>query len=153
MKLKPTLAAAALLIASTQAHAAVINVGGQCTLVRAIVSANNDASPQGFCTPGRGPDTINLQPNFVYSLTTINQRKITFYGSGLPLIRTAITINGNGATIKRAPTAPMFDIFIVMPAANLTLNNVKVYAGRVKSHRCCKFVDGMRCSQLMPCVV
>ncbi len=41
MKLdKLALAAAALLIVSTQAHAAVINVGGQCLIFRAIVSAN-----------------------------------------------------------------------------------------------------------------
>jgi hypothetical protein len=46
------LAAAALLIASTQPYAAVINVGGQCSIFRAIISANNDASPKGYCTQG-----------------------------------------------------------------------------------------------------
>jgi hypothetical protein len=35
---------AALVLAASQPHAAVINVGGACTLVRAIVAANNDTT-------------------------------------------------------------------------------------------------------------
>ncbi len=38
------LAGAALVLAVSQSHAAVINVGGACTLVRAIVAANNDTT-------------------------------------------------------------------------------------------------------------
>ncbi len=39
-----TLTGAALVLAASQADAAVINVGGACTLVRAIVAANNDTT-------------------------------------------------------------------------------------------------------------
>jgi hypothetical protein len=51
---KRSLAGLALLIALGQAPAlaATINVGGSCTLVRAIVAANNDTTASGNCTKG-----------------------------------------------------------------------------------------------------
>ncbi len=104
------------------AHAATINVGGQCSIFRAIVSANLDSSPQGFCRPGRGADTINLPANRVFGLTQVNN---TTYGpSGLPVIRSAITINGNKSTIKRAPKAPAFGIFTVVSGGVLSIRDV-----------------------------
>jgi len=71
---KRSLAGLALLLALGQAPAlaATINVGGTCTLVRAIVSANNDASPQIFCKPGRGADTIVLPKDSTQTLKTVN---------------------------------------------------------------------------------
>ncbi len=39
-----TLTGAALVLAASQSHAAVINVGGAYTLVRAIVAVNNDTT-------------------------------------------------------------------------------------------------------------
>ena len=55
------LTGAALVLAARQAHAAVINVGGACTLVRAIVAANNDTTANG-CRKGSGADAIVLPP-------------------------------------------------------------------------------------------
>jgi hypothetical protein len=85
-----TLTGAALVLAATQADAAVINVGGACTLVRAIVAANNDTTATGGCRKGLGPDTIVLPHSSTQVLSAINN---TNYGpTGLPTIRTQITI-------------------------------------------------------------
>jgi len=108
------LTGAALLCAMNPASAAVINVGGTCSLAlaRAIVSANNDVSPQGFCRPGRGAHTIVWPPKSIQTLTAVNN---TNYGpTGLPTIRTPITILGNGSTIRRVKSAPKFQIISVL---------------------------------------
>jgi hypothetical protein len=103
-----TLTGAALVLAATQADAAVINVGGACTLVRAMVAANNDTTATGHCRKGLGPDTIVLPRGSTQMLTAVNN---TNYGpAGLPTIRTTITIDGNGSTIRRVRTAPRFRI-------------------------------------------
>jgi hypothetical protein len=128
---KKSLAGIALLLAlgQTPALAATINVGGDCTLGRAITSANNDASPQGFCTPGSGADRIVLPANSTHTLTTVNNTAL--YGSsGLPVIRSDITIDGNGSTIRRAPSAPAFRIFTVAGNGDLTLRRTRVSGGR-----------------------
>jgi hypothetical protein len=130
---KRSLAGLALLLALGQAPAlaATINVGGACTLARAIVSANNDLSR--FCTPGRGPDTIVLPARSTQTLTTVNN---TNYGaSGLPTIRSTITIVGSGATIIRPTTAPAFRIFALGNPSNLTLQNITVSGGRATRSR------------------
>ena len=59
---KRSLAGLALLLAlgQTPALAATINVGGGCTLVRAINAANNDTTTGGRCKIGSGADTIVL---------------------------------------------------------------------------------------------
>jgi hypothetical protein len=84
---KRSLAGIALLIALGQAPAlaATINVGGTCTLIRAIVAANNDTATPG-CKKGSGADTIVLPLRSTQTLTTVNNRN---YGAaGLPTIRT-----------------------------------------------------------------
>ncbi|HKF96196.1 MAG TPA: hypothetical protein VKB96_16715 [Gammaproteobacteria bacterium] len=60
---KRSLAGLALLIAPGQASAlaATINVGGTCTLVRAIVAANNDTTASGRCAKGSGAGLYYLQ--------------------------------------------------------------------------------------------
>src|SRR5215210_1611205 len=57
---KRSLAGVALLLVLGQvpALAATINVGGTCTLVRAIVAANNNTTASGNCRQGSGADTI-----------------------------------------------------------------------------------------------
>src|SRR5215208_2882906 len=110
---KRSLAGVALLMALGQAPAlaATINVGGTCTLVRAINAANNDTTANGNCTQGSGADTIVLPANSTQTLTTAN---FTAYGpTGLPVIRSIITIAGNNSTIRRAASAPEFRIFTV----------------------------------------
>src|SRR5215207_2071539 len=84
---KRSLAGVALLLALGQAPAlaATINVGGTCTLVRAIAAANNDTTANGRCTKGSGADRIVLPNGSTKTLTSVNN---TNYGpTGLPTIR------------------------------------------------------------------
>jgi hypothetical protein len=109
------------------ALAATINVSGGCTLVRAIVAANNDTTASGNCTKGSGADTIVLPRNSTHRLTVVNT---TPYGpTGLPVIRSVITIAGNGSTIRRTGTAPSFRIFAVGRTGNLRLQQTTVSGG------------------------
>jgi hypothetical protein len=124
---KQSLAGIALLLALGQAPAlaATINVGGTCTLGRAITSANNDASR--FCMPGSGADTIVLSANSTQTLTTINN---TVFGrSGLPVVRSSITIDGNHSTIRRASSSPSFRILTIVEG-RLTLRETTVTGGK-----------------------
>jgi hypothetical protein len=119
----PFIALTALLMVAGASQAAHIGVKGKCTLARAIVSANTDASR--FCTPGHGPDSISLPLNSSIVLTQVNNTTLG-RPMGLPAIRSAIGINGNGSTIRRVLTAPLFGIFAVSRAGRLTLNNLTV---------------------------
>ncbi len=129
---KRSLAGLALLMALGQAPAlaATINVGGTCTLVNAIVAANNNITAGGRCRKGRGADTIVLPRNSTQTLTQVNN---TNYGpTGLPTIRTQITIVGNGSRIQRVNTAPRFRIFTVAKTGKLTLQKTTVTRGAVQ---------------------
>lgn len=126
---KRSLAGIALLLVLGQAPAmaATINVGGACTLVRAIVAANNDTTANGHCKKGSGADTIVLPLKSTQKLTTINNTD--YGGTGLPTIRSVLTIDGNGSTIKRVASAPKFRIFAVAEMGNLRLQEATVSGG------------------------
>lgn len=110
------------------ALAATIKVNGTCTLSRAIIAANRDTSPSGACTPGRGADRIVLPRGSTQTLKKVNN---TTYGpTGLPVIRSDITIDGNNSTIRRDRSAPAFRIFAVAQNDELTLRNTTVSGGR-----------------------
>jgi hypothetical protein len=124
-----SLAALALWLAlgATPALAAVINVGGGCSLPRAIAAANADARV-GACARGSGADTIRLRPGSTHTLSAVNNGEP--YGpTGLPVIRSTITIAGNGGAIRRAANAPNFRIFSVGGDGELTLQNTVVSGG------------------------
>ena len=118
----------ALLCALGQAPAlaATINVSGGCTLVDAITAANSDA-PAGGCTAGSGTDILVLPAGSTHTLTTVNNG--TYGANGLPVVTSAITIDGNGSTITRDPGAPPFRILEVRPSGNLTLEETTVTGG------------------------
>jgi hypothetical protein len=83
---KRSLAGVALLLALGQAPAlaATLNVGGTCTLIRAIVAANNNTTASGNCRKGSGADTIVLPRGSTQRLATVNN---TLYGPiGRPVI-------------------------------------------------------------------
>ncbi|HTM10899.1 MAG TPA: hypothetical protein VL754_21145 [Verrucomicrobiae bacterium] len=141
-KLAYTLAGAALLLAlGGAAQAATINVtaktppgispgDGKCSLAEAIIAANTDA-PYDYCSTGFGPDTIVLP---------IGSQAITssfgfYYGgnTGLPLITSNITIEGNGAKVSRKSKAA-FRLMAVGATGNLTLNNVSVSKGLLTTY-------------------
>jgi len=127
-----SLAGAALLLALGQdvATAATITVttndpriiaDGQCSLVEAIINANNDAATHPDCAAGTGGDTIVLPENanvtlsnpYVALYTTPIGTTVSGTPLGLPLITSQMTIEGNGATIHREGTAPRFGLMAV----------------------------------------
>src|SRR5215471_10754436 len=155
-----SLAGAALLLALGQgvATAATITVttndprivaDGQCSLVEAIVNANNDAATYPDCPAGSGADTIVLPANAYMMLSNpyvpryTTPLGTTFSGPsfGLPQITSWITIEGNGATIHRDRNAPAFGLIGVRgnvfqgvgvppsPGGDLTLQNVTLSGG------------------------
>jgi hypothetical protein len=134
-----SLAGAALLLALGQgeATAATITVttnnpnitsDGQCSLVEAIVNANNNAASHPDCPAGSGADAIVLPANANVMLSNPNA---TLYGDaiGLPLITSRITIEGNGAIITRQANAPDFGLIAVGNSGDLTLQNTILSGG------------------------
>jgi hypothetical protein len=76
-------------------------VGDVASLLAAIESANAAA----------GPDEVRLSPGCFYLLSTPDNY---WYGpNGLPEISSDVTIEGEGATISRSPSAPPFRLFFV----------------------------------------
>jgi hypothetical protein len=128
---KRSLAGLALLLALGQAPvlAATINVGGSCTLVRAIVAANNNTTASGNCRQGSGANTIVLPRNSTQTLTAVNNTKQYYGPIGLPTIRSAITIAGNASTIRRASTAPKFGLLFIEKVGSLTLQKTTISGG------------------------
>ena len=128
--------ALALSSAPTPAHANTItvtpdaigiNIGDGCSLVEAIINANNDALTHAECTAGSGADTIVLAGG-TYSYTTANG-----YLSALPHITTPITIEANGATIQRTDGGANMRIITITSGSSLTLNNATITGGNVST--------------------
>lgn len=70
-----------------------------------LVTAINSANAAG------GANVVQLGAGCTYTLTVVDNN---WYGpNGLPAIASDITIEGNGATIERAATAPRFRLFFV----------------------------------------
>ena len=126
---KQSLAGAALLLALGQAPAlaATINVTGGCTLVAAIRAANTNTA-QGGCPAGSGADTLVLPIMSLHTLTTMNNS--TYGPTGLPVIRSVITIEGRNSTIRRVSSDPdLFRIFAVNGTGALTLKATTITGG------------------------
>ncbi len=115
---KQSLGGLALFLALGQAPAlaSTIFVGGPCTLAEAVTSANQDLA-LGGCTTGSGGDSIVLPVNSLQTVRTVRP-------SGL-IIRTPITIIGNGSTIRRIGDDDDSRVFTVTVSA-LTLQSVAV---------------------------
>lgn len=127
-KLSASLAGVALLftVGHGTADAAVISVGPGCNLIDAIKAANTDLAV-GLCAAGSGADTIILPANNTLTLTAVDNS--TLGPTGLPIVSSTITIEGNGSTIKRDSAAPAFRILAVGSSGNLTLKNATVSGG------------------------
>ena len=99
-----SLAGAALLLALGQnpGLAATIPVDGTtCALLDALTAANTDAATDG-CPAGSGADVIELAPGSTHTLTSVHNS--TYGDTGLPVITSEITIEGQGA--PSSGTAP-----------------------------------------------
>ena len=129
-----------------------------CSLAEAIYAANTqtnqalDASSQPYtsaCETGTGNDTIVLQNTTYLMSDFVHAIQHSRYGpAATPVITSMITIQGNGATIQRAPGSPNMRAFMVgfdqtdlNPGGtpdlhsgwgNLTLQNVTVQGFTVK---------------------
>ena len=104
-----------------------INNDGKCSLVEAIINANNDAATYADCVAGSGADTITLPTNATFDYSTT-------YGStaALPNVTSTITIEGNGSTIQRTG-GPEFRILDVYSGGDLTLNHATISGGDVST--------------------
>lgn len=109
-----------------QASADTIGVEDGCTLADAIRAANNDA-PVGGCTGGSaGRDVITLSGDVILTARAEGS-------NGLPVIRSAITIRGNGYSIIRSEDAgtPQFRLIEIDADGDLILEAVTLRGGRL----------------------
>jgi hypothetical protein len=127
------LAGVALLVALGQGTvwADTINVDGiTCTLIDAITTANTDTNTGGCIqlpTATVGADTIVLQAGSVHTLTAVNNR--TYSASGLPVVSSEITLEGNNSTITRDSGAPRFQLLAVGSGGQFVLKNTTLSGG------------------------
>lgn len=112
-----------------------INDNGQCSLVEALINANATTSGQlnDDCQPGNlsGADTVSLPNNGAFELTAVYDTQ--FYSTGLPLVTSAVTIDGNGSRIYRSYDAgtPEFRILAVDSTGDLTLRDTTISNGHI----------------------
>jgi hypothetical protein len=136
-KLARTLAGTALLLALGHGvgHAATITVDtnipkitadGKCSLIEAIINANDDAATHSDCAAGSGADLIQLPA--AATITVANTFSHYFGATGLPTITSEITIEGNGGKIAGKKGA-RFRLIAVESSGDLTLSNVTVSGG------------------------
>jgi hypothetical protein len=143
-KLAATLAGAALLLVLgrgvVEANTITVDTtvpgvvaDGKCSLIEAIINANDTVTgrPLLDCAAGDplGEDHIVL-PKKTFSLTA--PYDTYYYGlpTGLPLITSKITIEGNGAKITRKKSAPNFRLMAVSYySGNLELKNLTLSGG------------------------
>lgn len=142
-----TLAGAALLLALSQspAHGNTIDVvngevaidnNGKCSLMEAIINARQEKNPQRYpdCAPGTvdGPDTVNLPQNGFFQLTEAHNSQ--FGPTGLPVITSEVTIEGNGSAIARKDSEgdPEFRLLAVDTSGDLTIRNLTLQDGYIE---------------------
>lgn len=115
------LISAALIISASTAQAETFDVTSCNTsdLIAAFTNASSSSSA----------DTINLKADCTYTLTEVNATDSSYGPNGLPIqqIGGRLTVNGNGATIQRAPTASNFRILLSFAPA--TLNDLTIRNG------------------------
>lgn len=113
--------------AATLTAACSGKVGDVASLRTAITSANS--------TPG--PDTIRLGKDCTYTFTSPDPQNSWYGPNALPPIASAITIEGNGATLLRDAAAPPFRFFFVGadPDAVATLDYFSPGAGQLTLRR------------------
>jgi len=102
-----------------------VAINGWCSLPEAIINANNDAATHPDCAAGSGADIISLSTNV--TLTTVNNS--TLGRTGLPVVSSAITIEGNNQTISRQSGSTAFRIMAIVSGGNLTLNSATISGG------------------------
>ena len=99
----------------------------RCSLIEAIINANTDAGTHSDCAAGNGADVIVLPASSTQLLTVADN---SIYGpTGLPVITSTITIEGNGSTIVRDTGVISFRILAVAKGAELRLHKTNISGG------------------------
>lgn len=118
----------AALMLTLPTQAATFNVANGD--VAGLKSAINTANANNVA------DTINLAANGTYNLTTVDNNN--FGANGLPIIiddlaGADLTINGNGATLRRNPTGslPAFRLMPIGEVTNVTIKDLTFFGGKV----------------------
>jgi hypothetical protein len=137
-KLAASVAGAALLLAlsnGTQAATITVNTNiakiaadGKCSLVEAIINANNDAATHGDCLAGSGDDIIVLPPASAHVVPGIYDT--TYGNTRLPAITSTITIQGNGGKIQGTKKGGAARLIAVKTSGDLTLENLTISGGQ-----------------------
>ena len=130
LNLSVPVAMAAMIAVDTDSGGA--NDPNHCTLRDAITAANADAATGG-CPAGAGADTIVLPAKATITLTEPDNPD-----NGLPVVTSAITIEGNGASIKRDSDSPEFRIFEANNGS-LEFRNITINGGHLSFSY---YVDG-----------
>jgi hypothetical protein len=110
-------------------------VDGRCSLVEALLAVSVQSTVDTCVVgPGKGPYTIVLGSNQVYTATSTEPVNNHFYyGPSLyyqPALRD-IEIIGNGSVIQRDPAAPKFRFFFVADGS-LTLRDLTLRNGDIQ---------------------
>jgi Right handed beta helix region len=141
-RLASSVAGAALLLALAQSvNAATITVttdkpdindnDGKCSLIEAIINANDDAATHPDCAAGSGADTIVLPKD---STITLTEYYTDYFGyTGLPVITSAIVVEGNRSTVARKSDASVLRLFAISSSGDLALNNISLTGGSLFS--------------------
>ncbi|HOU42084.1 MAG TPA: choice-of-anchor Q domain-containing protein, partial [Promineifilum sp.] len=105
-----------------------VNDNGVCSLIEAIINAEDGAQTHDDCLAGTaGADTIDLPAGGAFTFST--PYVYAAGNNGLPAIDTAITIDGNGATLDLGgPTIPI-RLAQVNPTGDLTINATTIRNG------------------------
>lgn len=108
----------------------------QCSLVEAIDNANDTTTGQvhADCSPGStsSPDTIILPEDGKFEFTRPYQSTTGY--TALPIINSAITIEGNGSYIqRRRGSRDYFRLFLLSGAGDLTLNDMTLAGGAARA--------------------
>lgn len=124
-------AVTAMVLPAPLAHADTVYV--RCSVPDLVAAVNRaNSSP--------GPDTLRLARKCTYRLTAPNPADSS---NGLPAITSDITIEGQGARITRARSAPEFRILFVEDTGTLTLNKTTISRGAAPD--CPNFPGGGAC--------
>ncbi len=110
----------------TPAFSADITVGPACTLRDAIIAANADMV-QASCAAGSGSDTIILEANSTITLSAVDP--LGDSRTGLPIITSDISIQGNNSTITRDESSPGFRLLEVDPGGQLSIDSLTLSKG------------------------
>jgi len=117
----------------------VVADNAECSIIEAIINANNNAQTHGDCVAGDGADTINLTQDI--TLTDTYENNSTFGRTGTPSIETEMILDGHDFVLARdsslscdlnsTSASNEFRLLRTTQGANLILQNITLANGCV----------------------